>query len=246
MSLDELWKKYKKTNDIQYKRMLIEEYIPLVKIVAGRMYNYYGSKIEFDDLLGYGVLGLIDSIDKFDIDRNYKFETYAQIRIRGAIIDNVRKFDWIPRTMRKKSKEIQNAIFELENILDREVTNEDIANKLNISKEEVDKVLANTLNFNIVSLEEILSNKGEVVLNSSTGNIPDSVYEANELKKMLAEIIDELPKKERIIISLYYYNELTYREIGEILNLSESRISQLHSRAIIKIKNGLLKEGIEG
>lgn len=246
MSLDELWKKYKETNDIQYKRMLIEEYIPLVKIVAGRMYNYYGSKIEFDDLLGYGVLGLIDSIDKFDIDRNYKFETYAQIRIRGAIIDNVRKFDWIPRTMRKKSKEIQNAIFELENILDREVTNEDIANKLNISKEEVDKVLANTLNFNIVSLEEILSNKGEVVLNSSTGNIPDSVYEANELKKMLAEIIDELPKKERIIISLYYYNELTYREIGEILNLSESRISQLHSRAIIKIKNGLLKEGIEG
>ena len=200
MSLDELWEKYKETNDIQYKRMLIEEYIPLVKIVAGRMYNYYGSKIEFDDLLGYGVLGLIDSIDKFDIDRNYKFETYAQIRIRGAIIDNIRKFDWIPRTMRKKSKEIQNAIFELENVLDREVTNEDIANKLNISKEEVDKVLANTLNFNIVSLEEILSNKGEVVLNSSTGNIPDSVYEANELKEMLAEIIDELPKKERIII----------------------------------------------
>src|SRR5699024_2014880 len=117
MSLEELWKEYKKTEDTELKKILIEEYIPLVKIVAGRLYNYYGSKIEYDDLLGFGVLGLIDSIDRFDISKNVKFATYAQIRIRGAVIDNIRKLDWIPRSLRKKSKEIQNSISILENKL---------------------------------------------------------------------------------------------------------------------------------
>ncbi|TCU72679.1 RNA polymerase sigma-28 (SigD/FliA/WhiG) subunit [Tissierella praeacuta] len=245
MDIENLWIKYNNTKDKELKKILIENYINLVKIVAGRMYNFYGSKVEYDDLLGYGVLGLIDSIDKFDITKNIKFETYAQIRIKGAIIDNIRKLDWIPRSLRKKSKDIQNSISFLENKLGRSPTNDEISNHLNISLNELELILSDISTFNVSSLEELLLTNGDYFLESqANANLPEEIYETEEIKNILAISIDSLNKNERLVISLYYYEELTYKEIGNIMGLSESRISQIHSKAILNIKNFLEREGI--
>jgi len=242
---DELWQVYTRTKDKHVKKKLIEEYIGLVKIVAGRMYNYYGSKIEYDDLVSFGVLGLIDSIERFDISRNIKFETYAQIRIKGAIVDNIRKLDWIPRSLRKKSREIQNEMLELENKLGRPPSNVELAEHLNIPLKELEETLANTVNFNITSLEDLLANKGEhIIYDEKDINMPEEVFEKKELKEILGAIIDSLPTNQKTVISLYYYEELTYKEISKIMELSESRISQIHSKAILNIRNKLFKMGI--
>lgn len=247
MNIDALWLKYDKTKDQETKKLLIENYVDLVKIVAGRMYNYYGSKIEYDDLLGYGILGLIDSIDKFDINKNIKFSTYAQIRIKGAIIDNIRKLDWVPRSLRKKSKEVQNAIFFLENKLGRSPTNTEIAQRLKIPLQELELLLSDISTFNVSSLDDILLNNTEYSNNiSKEKNTPENIYEKKEIKELLSDSIDSLSNNEKLVISLYYYDELTYKEIGKVLDLSESRISQIHSKAILKMKNFLKKQGING
>ncbi len=245
MTNDELWQIYSKTKDKQVRKKLIEKYIGLVKIVAGRMYNYYGSKIEYDDLVSFGVLGLIDSIERFDVDRNIKFETYAQIRIKGAIVDNIRKLDWIPRSLRKKSKEIQNEMLKLENKLGRTPSNAELAEHLNIPLKELEETLANTVNFNVTSLEDLLANKGEHIIDDGKDiDMPEEVFEKKELKEILGAIIDSLPNNQKTVISLYYYEELTYKEISKIMELSESRISQIHSKAILNIRNKLFKMGI--
>jgi RNA polymerase sigma factor for flagellar operon FliA len=245
MKTDELWKRYTQTKNIAIKQMLIEEYIGLVKVVAGRMYNFYGSKIEYDDLVGFGVMGLIDSIERFDMNKNIKFETYAQIRIKGTIIDNIRKLDWIPRSLRKKSKEIQYGMSKLENELGRTPSNEELSQHLNMSLKELEETLADISNFNMTSLEDLLVNKGEYNIDDDKEkNIPEQIFEKKEIKEILSRIVDKLPEKENMVISLYYYEELTYKEIGYIMELSESRISQIHSKAILKIKNQLIKEGI--
>lgn len=245
MKKEELWLKYSKTKDKEIKKQLIEEYIYLVKIVAGRMYNFFGTKIEYDDLIGFGAIGLIDSIERFDINKNIRFETYAQIRIRGTIIDNVRKLDWIPRSLRQKSKQVQEAIGELENKLGRTPTTKELVKHLDMPLEEVESMLNHISNFNKMSLEDLLINKKEYSIDGDNWeNLPDRVYEENELKVILANIIDNLPDNEKKVISLYYYEELTYKEIGYIMELSESRISQIHSRAISNIKKQLNKKGI--
>lgn len=246
MEVDSLWEKYAKTKDKEIKKALIEKYIDLVKIVSGRMYNYYGSKIEYEDLLGYGVLGLIDSIEKYDIKKNIKFETYAQIRIKGAIIDSIRKLDWIPRSLRKKSKDVQNAINQLENKLGRDPTNEEIAKFLNISVKELENILCDTSTFNVASLEDlILSNEDFSASFQQENTRPEEICENKELKEILVESLNSLNENERLVITLYYYEDLTYKEIGHVLELSESRISQIHSKAILKIKNYLKKKGID-
>ena len=246
MNINNLWIEYTKTKDKEIKKTLIENYINLVKIVAGRMYNFYGSKVEYDDLLGYGVLGLIDSIDKFDISKNIKFETYAQIRIRGEIIDNIRKLDWIPRSLRKKSKDVQEAISILENKLGRSPSNEELSQHLKITIEELESLLSDISTFNVSSLEETLLTKGDYNLDvNQNTNIPEQIYEKKEIKQLLGNAIDKLNENERKVISLYYYEELTYKEIGHIMDLSESRISQIHSKSILRIKNILEREGID-
>ncbi|NLK43009.1 MAG: FliA/WhiG family RNA polymerase sigma factor [Tissierellia bacterium] len=246
MDIDNLWTKYTKTKDKEVKKAIIEYYIDLVKIVSGRMYNFYGSKIEYEDLLGYGILGLIDSIDKFDITKNIKFETYAQIRIKGAIIDNIRKLDWIPRSLRKKSKDVQNTIYQLENQLGRTPTNGEIAKALDISLKELETLLSDISTFNISSLDEIILANGDFSSDfQQDNNRPEEIYENKELKEILADSFNILTENEKLVISLYYYEELTYKEIGYIMDLSESRISQIHSKAILKIKNYLMKKGID-
>lgn len=244
MTVNDIWEKYKKNNDISYKQQLIEEYISLVKIVAGRMYNFYGGNVEFEELIGFGVFGLIDAIDKFDISRDLKFETYAQIRIRGSIIDSLRKLDWIPRSLRKKSKEYEQVIRRLENKLSRKVTEEDIAEALEVGVEEVQKTLGEISTFNLISFEELIISKGDYHFTNKSLGSPEDSYTDNEIKNVLKQSIDDLNQKEKHVISMYYFDELTYKEIGEVLGLSESRISQIHSKAILKMKGSLAKVGI--
>ncbi|HHV38653.1 MAG TPA: FliA/WhiG family RNA polymerase sigma factor [Tepidimicrobium sp.] len=245
MRLEKLWEKYARTRDRKIRQQLIEEYIDLVKIVAGRMYNFYGSKIEYDDLIGFGVIGLMDSIERFDLSRNIKFETYAQIRIRGTIIDNIRKMDWVPRSLRRKSKEIQDAMRSLENKLGEAPSNEELSQFLNIPLDELESTLAAIANSNVISLEDLLSNKGEYYIDNNQNPVtPEKAFEIKELKEALADAIDMLAPQEKTVISLYYYDELTYKEIGYIMDLSESRISQIHSKAILRIKNRLVRESV--
>ena len=245
MKNKELWIQYSQTKDREIKKLLIEEYVDLVKIVAGRMYNFYGAKIEYDDLVGFGIIGLIDSIERFDINKNIKFETYAQIRIRGTIIDNIRKLDWVPRSLRKKSKEVQEGMTKLENQMGKTPTNAELAQYLNISVEELEDILADISNFNVSSLEDLLANSGEYnIKRNSQKDTPEEIYEKEELREILASTIDGLPDNEKKVISLYYYEELTYKEISYIMELSESRISQIHSKAILNIRNQLNRKGL--
>lgn len=237
MVKDRLWKDYQVHNNIDIKNKLIEEYAHIIKIVASRMYNFYGGKVEFDDLMGFGSLGLIDAIDKFDPYRGVKFETYAQLRIKGEIIDNLRKIDWVPRTLRSKAKLVERTIYDLENKLNREVNTEDISKELKMTLKEIEEVLKEVNSFNISSLDDILINRGEEPIDYLED--PQSIVESKEYIKMISNIISELPRKEKDVITLYYYEELNYREIGEIINLSESRISQIHSNAIKNIKKQL-------
>lgn len=244
MAIDGLWKLYKETKDINYKQTLIERYIQLVKIVAGRMYNYYGGNVEYEDLMGFGIFGLIDAIDKFDINRDLKFETYAQIRIRGSIIDSLRKLDWIPRGLRKKAKEMERAINIIENKLGRSATIKEIANELKINETEVENILSEISTLNVISLEETLLSKGDTYKNLNDLDSPEKIFENKELKFILRDAIEQLSEKEKVVVSLYYYEGLTYKEIANILEVSESRISQLHSKAILSLKSLLTLKGI--
>lgn len=237
-----LWNEFKKTNSPDIKEQLIIKYAPLVKFVAGRIGIYFGGNVEYEDLVSYGIFGLIDAIDKFDLDKGVKFRTYASLRIRGAIIDSVRNLDWIPRSLRQKSKELEKLYVELENELGRSATDEDVANKLGISTEEFSKMLTDINISSLVSLDEYFEQNydhGISLKETSKETQPEGYVEKNEIKSILGKSIDLLPEKEKMVITLYYYEELTLKEISVIMNVSESRISQLHTKAIMRLKGKL-------
>lgn len=238
--INQLWKKYKGTQDPKAKEELIVHYIELVKIVAGRLFNSKNRELEFDDLVSFGIIGLIDAIEKFDIDKNVKFETYANIRIRGAIIDQIRSLDWIPRSARQKYKDMEEAIVSLQSKTEGDITEEMIASHMDLSVVEFNRMLGEFTTFSVVSLEEKLAESSSFNPVSETLDFnPEASILDNDLKEVLKDAIDELPERERLIISLYYYSELTYKEIAEVLEISESRISQLHTKAILKLKASL-------
>ncbi|MFZ5966564.1 MAG: FliA/WhiG family RNA polymerase sigma factor [Bacillota bacterium] len=242
MSNHNLWDQYFKTRDKKIKEQLILEYVDLVKIIAGRLYNSYGNNIEYDDLVSYGIFGLLDAIDKFDLSKNVKFETYAYIRIRGAIIDQLRNLDWIPRSVRQKYKKIEDAYRAIENSLGRNATDEEVAAQLGISTDDLNAMLSEIHAYSIVSLEEKISNNTNfAIIDEDIQNEPQQHFEKEEIKRILIEAIHILPEREKRIISLYYYSELTYKEISQILDISESRISQLHTKAMVKLKSKLEK-----
>lgn len=237
-----LWEQYKKTNSPELKEELILKYAPLVKFVAGRIGIYFGGNVEYEDLVSYGIFGLIDAIDKFDLDKGVKFRTYASLRIRGAIIDSVRNLDWIPRSLRQKSKELEKLYSDLENELGRSATDEDVANKLGISVEEFGKMLTDINISSLVSLDEYFEQNydhGISPKDTSKETQPEGFVEKNEIKNILGKSIDMLPEKEKMVVTLYYYEELTLKEISVIMNVSESRISQLHTKAIMRLKGKL-------
>ncbi len=240
--LKKLWASYTQTKDPKIKEQLIIEYAQVVKYVAGRLSMYLGSNVEFDDLVGYGVFGLIDAIDKFDTEKGIKFETYASLRIRGSILDNIRKMDWIPRSVRKKQKSIEAAYQKLETELGRFVEDDDMAEELGISLEEYHKWKDQTKALMLTSLEDYVEKGGETrmePLGKSRFVLPEASVEKEELKQMLITSIEGLSDKERKVITLYYYEELTLKEISHIMGVSESRISQLHTKALGKMKQSL-------
>ncbi len=242
-----LWGEYKKDNCRNLRNILINNYIPLVKIVAGRLKSTLSAgSVEMDDLVSYGIFGLIDAIDKFNIDKNIKFETYAQMRIRGAIIDHLRKNDWAPRSLRHRAKKIENAYKDLEYKYSRTPTDDEVAEYIGMDKETFFKALGDIGALSVLSLEELLENRMEAkTLPSGAENRnthvkqPDELLEYKETKRLLREAVKKLPEREKLIVTLYYYEGLTYKEIGKVLNVSESRISQLHTRAVLRMKNCL-------
>lgn len=237
-----LWSDYAKGHSAETREKLILEYAPLVKVVAGRLSMYLGYSVEYEDLVSYGIFGLIDAIDKFDSAKEVKFETYASLRIRGSILDQIRKMDWIPRTIRQKQKKIDVAIREVEAETGRTATDEEIAVKIGITDDELLDWQGQMKVSNLVSLNEYLEQGSEVPNEryaSRQFDSPEEVVEQSELKEMLQKSLEHLTEKERKVILLYYYEELTLKEISNILEVSESRISQLHTRAIQKMKEKL-------
>lgn len=237
MSIYDYWKKYKETGDRDSKEQIIIEYIELVKIIAGRLYVSYNGNVDYDDLVSYGIIGLIDAIEKFDLSKNVKFETYANIRIRGAIVDQMRNLDWIPRSVRQKYKRVEDAVKKLQNIYGDDIKDEYLAEELNVSLEELYEIMNDISGLIVVSLDEFLQNGKKFDISSSYVEInPQDALDKKESERLIKEVIENLPEKEKMVISLYYYSELTYKEIANVLGISESRVSQLHTSAIAKLK----------
>lgn len=246
-STNHIWKQYMETRDPAIKEKLIIEYAYLIKYVAGRLSIYFGSNVEFDDLVGYGAFGLIDAIEKFDITKGAKFETYASLRIRGSIIDSIRDLDWVPRSLRQKNKELEKVYVELENELGHSASDTDVAQKLGISMDEFYKLLNDVNVSSMMSLEEFMEQnyeRGLEICTDSADDKPETSLEHSELKELLADSINKLPEKEKSVISFYYFEELTLKEISAIMNVTESRISQLHTKALLRMRGKLLRHKI--
>lgn len=236
-----LLEEYAKTKSSEAREKIILEYAPLVKVVAGRLSMYLGYSVEYEDMVSYGIFGLIDAIDKFDYLKEVKFETYASLRIRGAILDQIRRMDWIPRTIRQKQKKIEAVIREVEQTTSRGATDEEIAKGLGISGEEYLDWQSQMKITGLVSLNEYMEQGSEIPREfnrhtSSSFETPEERVEKEELTKVLGEALKLLTEKEQKVITLYYYEELTLKEISNILEVSESRVSQLHTRALQKMK----------
>lgn len=239
---EQLWLKYKKKPSAELREQLILEYSSLVKIVAGRLRMYLGGNLEYEDLVSYGIFGLIDAIDKFDLDKEVKFETYASLRIRGAILDQIRKMDWIPRTIRQRQRKIDEAEKALEHRLGRSVTEEELANELGLSMEEYMEWQNQMKVTNLVSLNEFEDQGPEPVMDArhnSHFEEPERAMEKEGLKEALAESLSALTEKEKQVILFYYYEEMTLKEISLVLEVSESRVSQLHTKALQKMKSSM-------
>ncbi len=236
---NKLWLEYSKKRTSVVREKIILEYAGLVKIVAGRLSMYLGYTVEYDDLIGYGTFGLIDAIDKYDYSKGVKFETYASLRIRGAILDQIRRLDWIPRTLRQKQKKLEQAYQKLEHEYGRNASDEEIAKELNISIVELENWQNQTLNMSLISLDEYMEQGSEARMDSrasQTFDEPERVIEKQELKVILEKALSNLTENEQKVIALYYYEELTLKEISNVLEVSESRISQLHTKALSKLR----------
>lgn len=249
-NMSTVWVKYKENNDIEARDELILNYAHIVKYVANRLAINLSTVVEVDELISYGIEGLIDAIEKYDHTRNIKFETYAITRIRGAIIDGLRAMDWVPVSIRQKSKEVEKTYAQLEAKLERSATDEEVAAELGISLDELAKLLRNLAATTIMSLDDFIANEGssenkkrmiEMLQDENSQDALDLV-ELGEVKALLTRSISRLPEKEKKVIYLYYYEGLTLKEIGIVLDLSESRISQLHTKAILRMRGSLSKK----
>jgi RNA polymerase sigma factor FliA len=239
-----LWQEFKRTGDRGLRDRLILTYAPLVKYVAGRLGSGLPAHVEEGDLVSYGLLGLIGAIERFDPDRDIKFETYAIARIKGSIIDELRSMDWVPRSVRARARDIERAIADLESRLTRAPTDEEIAAKLGITEEEFQDSLLEISRSSIAALDELWASPGSSgdavalidTIEDPTAAEPQSAMAHTEVREALGEAIARLPEREKLVVTLYYYEELTLREIGEVLGVTESRVSQLHTKAILRLK----------
>ena len=240
-----LWLEYRRSKDKGIRDRLILTYAPLVKYVAGRVGSGLPAHVDEEDLVSYGLLGLMGAIDRFDPSRDIKFETFAIARIKGAIIDELRSLDWVPRSVRSRARDIERAMADLERELHRAPTDEEIAEKLGMTEEELDESLTDISRSSIAALDELWtisgSSGGDQValidtIEDTSGPDPQGALAQTELREALGEAIARLPEREKLVVTLYYYEELTLREIGEVLGVTESRVSQLHTKAILRLK----------
>jgi len=238
-----LWLEFRRTKDKALRDRLILTYAPLVKYVAGRLGSGLPAHVDEGDLVSYGLLGLIGAIERYDPTRDIKFETYAIARIKGAIIDELRALDWVPRSVRSRAREIERAIAELEAKLGTTPTDEQIAGKIGITVEELEDSLTDISRSSIAALDELWSVSGDGdqvslmdTIEDVSGPRPAEALDETETREALAEAIARLPEREKLVVTLYYYEELTLREIGEVLGVTESRVSQLHTKAILRLK----------
>ena len=244
---NDLWAAYKGTRDGRARETLVLKHAPLVKYVAGRLAMGLPAHIDVDDLIGYGILGLMDAIDKYDPRRGVKFETYAIARIRGSMIDGLRALDWIPTSVRQKAKEMERLYQELERRLGRPATDQEMAEAMGITPEEFQKRLSHLNGFSLVYLEDVWFGTTESeegfraidVIPDPEGRDPADMVEIEEIKGELAEAIERLPEKERLVISLYYYEGLTVKEIARVMGVTSSRVSQLHTKAVLRLRGRL-------
>lgn len=249
----ELWKIYRKTRNPEIRDYFVRQYAPLVKYVAGKVAIGMPNNVEFDDLVGFGVFGLFDAIEKYDPAKHVKFKTYAVTRIRGSIFDELRSIDWVPRSVRQKSREVEDTIRSLEARLGRAASDEEIAEELGMGVEEFQSLVLKISGTSVLSLNDVWYSGEEddkisiVESIESPGSLnPDTIVERDEIKKVIVDAISELPDKEKKVLILYYYEDLTLKEIGHVLGVTESRISQLHTKAIMRLRSRLtnVKKGI--
>ena len=246
--VDLLWVEYKQTGDTRVRDQLIVRYSPLVKFVAGRVSAGLPHSIDQSDLVSYGMFGLIDAIEKFDTDRNIKFETYAITRIKGAIIDELRSIDWVPRSVRAKARAVEQAYASLEASMGRAPSDAEVASELQISEGELQQIFGQISYIGIVALDEVISggsgDRGESATLGDTladrGDGPMAAFEVEEMKQILAGAINRLGDREKIVLSLYYYENLTLAQIGKVLGVTESRVCQIHTKAIMQLRGRLL------
>ena len=242
--VNELWRTFRRTGDQALRDRLILMYAPIVKYVAGRLGSGLPAHVDEGDLVSYGLLGLISAIERYDPDRDVKFETYAIARIKGSILDELRALDWVPRSVRSRARQIERAMAELEAKLGHAPSDEELAKKVGISVEELEDSLTDISRSSIAALDELWTISGsggdQVALidtiEDTQGPEPQSAFAQTELREMVADAITSLPEREKLVITLYYYEDLTLREIGEVLGVTESRVSQLHTKAILRLK----------
>ena len=242
--VNELWRTYRRTKDQALRDRLILNYAPIVKYVAGRLGSGLPAHVDEGDLVSYGLLGLISAIERFDPDRDIKFETYAIARIKGSILDELRALDWVPRSVRSRARQIERGMSELEAKLGRAPTDEELAAKVGISVDELEESLTDISRSSIAALDEfwtISGSGGDQValidtIEDEHGPEPQAAFAQTELREIVADAITNLPEREKLVITLYYYEDLTLREIGEVLGVTESRVSQLHTKAVLRLK----------
>jgi len=242
-AIDRLWQSFKESGDSKHRDALIVHYSPLVKYVAGRVAVGLPQNVDQADLVSYGIFGLIDAIEKFDLDRGFKFETYAIARIKGAIIDELRSIDWVPRSVRAKARALEKAYGKLEAKLHRTPTDAELAEELGVNDGQLQQTFSQISFIGLVALDETLSGAGERGETMSLGDTvadtepgPMAAYEVEEMRQILAEAINGMPEREKIVLTLYYYEGLTLAEIGQVLGVTESRVCQIHTKSVIHLR----------
>jgi RNA polymerase sigma factor for flagellar operon FliA len=244
--LDQLWADYKTSASVELRDRLIVHYSPLVKYVAGRVAVGLPQNVEQADLVSSGIFGLIDAIEKFDLDRGYKFQTYAIARIKGAILDELRSIDWVPRSVRMKARSIEQAYGKLESQQGRSPSDAELASELGMTETQLQSTLSQISFVGLAALDEILlvgGDRGESLTLGDTvadaGEGPMAAYEVEEMRHMLADAINRMAEREKLVLSLYYYEGLTLSEIGQVIGVSESRVCQIHTKAVIHLRSKL-------
>lgn len=240
----QLWATYRRTQSRGARDRLILHYSPLVKYVAGRMAIGLPNNVEQADLVSYGMFGLIDAIDKFDTDRGFKFETYAIPRIKGAILDELRSIDWVPRSIRAKGRAVERALAKLESKLHRSPTDGELAEEMGYSENHLQTVLGQLSLTGVAALDEMLGDRGDATTLGDTiadgADGPMQLVEMNEMRGQLGDAIERMPEREKVVLTLYYFENFTLAQIGKVLGVTESRVSQIHTKSVLQLRSRML------